>query len=145
MPRSKTSSSSPSSFSSFWDHPVATIEEALSLRKQIERLQKQLTKTLGTTKSAVAEVVMGKRKGRRKMSPATLRKMRAAQQARWAKIKGLSATSGGATKSTASSVSKKKGRGMAPKQRAKIAAAMKARWAAKRKGQDAASAGRKTK
>jgi malate/lactate dehydrogenase len=130
MPRPK---SSISSSQSFWDHPLATLEEALSLRKQIERLQGQLTKTLGTTSTTVAEVVMGK-KGRKKLSPAARARIAVAQRARWAKIKGKSAVKKADTAATKpAKVVKKKG-GLTPAGRARLAAAMKARWAARKKG-----------
>jgi malate/lactate dehydrogenase len=124
---------------SFWDNPLATIEEALSLRKQIERLHDQLTKTLGTTATTVAEVVMGK-KGRKQLSPAARARIGAAQRARWAKVKGKSAvkkTDESAAKAV--KVIKKKG-GLTPAGRARLAAAMKARWAARKKGAPAPNA-----
>ena len=162
MPRSKSTKSatragaSSSSLSSpaFWDHPIETLEEALSLRRQIEGLQRKLSQALGGAKAAVSEVVSGKAKGeaaaggRRRMSPATLARMRAAQQKRWAEIKGkaVSSTSSSSSSSAPSSAkagspkkpapvpaAKKKG-GLTEEGRAKLAAAMKARWAARKKG-----------
>src|SRR5438067_8801398 len=118
------------------------LRQALQLSEQIESLQQRLSSILGgssaaTTSSGTTKGGGSPLKGR-KMSPATLRKMRAAQQARWAKIKGPNAKPGGAAKS-AVSTQKKRGGGMTPAQRAKISAALKARWAAKRKNDTATS------
>ena len=143
MPRSKSSTTS--SASSFWDHPISSIEEALSLRKQIEKLQAQLSRTLGSTTTTISNAVTGHAKGGRTMSPATLAKTRAAQQKRWAEIKGRKAGNSSkvaAGAGPASSASKKKrGGGMTPEKRAQIAAAVKAHWAAKKKGGASASSG----
>lgn len=60
--------------------------------------------------------------GRRKFSEATKAKMRAAQKARWAKIKGKA-------RKPAAIIAPKKKRNMSAAGRAAIAAAAKARWA----------------
>ena len=88
---------------SFWDHPIATIEKALDLRKAIEALKATLVETMGGIENGNAKVA--KRKGRpaktasvesttakvdgrkRKRSAATIAKMKAAQKARWAKVR----------------------------------------------------------
>src|ERR1043166_3002852 len=88
------------------------LRQALQLSEQIESLQQRLDSLLGgggssTTSSSVKSTASGSPLKGRKLSPATLRKMRAAQQARWAKIKGPSAKSQGAAKFTAAPASKK--------------------------------------
>ncbi len=118
---------------SFWELPIATIEKALNVRKQIEALRKSVEEIMGGSspvakrrgrppKSAAVEPVTAKVDGRKgKRSAAARAKMAAAQKARWAKIRGESAP---AAKSP-----KKKKRTMSPEARAKIAAAQRARWA----------------
>src|SRR5438067_11990963 len=94
MPKSKSQSNS------FWDHPIETLEQALSLRKKIEGLQRKLGKTLGNTSQALSQAVTGKKKKR--MSPAARARISAAAKARWAKIKGSSTKAAKtATKATA--------------------------------------------
>jgi hypothetical protein len=119
------------------------LRQALQLSEQIESLQQRLNSILGgpsTTSSPAKSTAGGSSLRGRKLSSATLRKMRAAQQARWAKIRGSDAAEpsqgAGASKSPAST-QKKKSSGMTPEQRAKIAATMKARWAAKKKNEAA--------
>ena len=100
------------------------LRQALQLSEQIESLQQRLDSILGgssTTTSAKSTTGGSPLKGR-KLSPATLRKMRAAQQARWAKIKGPSAKSQGAAKFTAQPASKKEQ--LSPEGRARLVAAM---------------------
>ena len=121
---------------SFWDHPIATIEKAIGLRKQIEALQASLAGILGGAKQHVsahlsapvgAQRVDG-RKGKR--SPAARAKMAAAQKARWAKKRGASVETAPAA---AAEKAPKKKRTMSPEARAKIAAAQRARWAKQKK------------
>ena len=69
----------------------------------------------------------GKRGGRRKFSEASKAKMRAAQQARWAKVKGT-ATPGDDATSTLAPKKRKKTK-MSAAGKAAIVAAQKARWA----------------
>lgn len=106
---------------SLFDLPIATIEKALALRKQIEALQATVNKILGGG-AAPSAAPAGKdgRKGKR--SAATRAKMAAAQKARWAK-NGASSTPASAEPAA------KKKRTMSPEARAKIAAAQRARWA----------------
>jgi hypothetical protein len=88
---------------SIWDHPIATIEKAIHIRKQIEALKSSLAGILGGTETGIGKVA--KRRGRPakvssvespaakvdgrkgKRSAATIAKMKAAQKARWAKLK----------------------------------------------------------
>jgi hypothetical protein len=122
----------PASTSSFWDHPITTLEKAINIRKQIEALKSTLADIVGSSTPAVHQILQGNggmpipfrkskdgRKGKR--SAAARAKMAAAQKARWAKIRGES--------TPAASSPKKKRRTMSPEARAKIAAAQRARWA----------------
>ena len=123
---------------SIWDHPIATIEKALHIRKQIEALKSSLTGILGgqqvgdgkvskrrgrppKTASVGSPTVKDGRRGKR--SAATIAKMKAAQKARWAKKNGA------APAAVEKVVKTKKKRTMSPEGRARIAAAQKARWA----------------
>jgi len=74
-------------YKSFWDHPVETIEKALHIRKQIESLQNSLVAILGGGDEMMLPFLVVKDLRRGKRSPATIAKMKASQQARWAKKK----------------------------------------------------------
>ena len=87
--------------------------QAANLKDRIEALEKQLAVILGGSVSSKGSAP----KKRAGMSAATRAKMAAAQQARWAKIKG-----------TKPAPAKKKST-MSAEGRARIAAAAKARWA----------------
>jgi len=118
---------------SFFDLPVATIEKALGIRKQIEALQASANELLGGVKDSVTPtsvaVTTKKVDGRKgKRSAATLAKMAAAAKARWAKKKGISTK---AAPVEAVVIGAKKKRFVSPEARAKMAAAQRARWAKK--------------
>lgn len=120
---------------SFWDHPVETIEEALSIKKQIASLQAKLGSIFGGDSSPAADASPGRKAGgKRTFSEASRKKMAAAQRARWANRGGETASAG-----NTSSAPKKRGRKpMSPEARARIAEAQRARWA-KSKGTDSSS------
>jgi hypothetical protein len=116
------------------------LRQALQLSEQIESLQQRLDSILGGQGAATGAAAPspssksaggGSKRTGRKMSPATLAKMRAAQQARWAKIKG--APKAAAIPSSTGSTGGKAKRTMSPRARAKIAAAQRARWAKQEK------------
>jgi hypothetical protein len=134
---------------SFLELPIATIEKALAIRKQIEALQLSVKQILGgasevgngkvvkrrgrpakvasvESPASAAPAVKDGRKGKR--SAATIAKMKAAQKARWAAKNGAAP----AAVETPVVTTKKK-RTMSPEARARIAAAQKARWAKFRK------------
>lgn len=117
---------------SFWDHPIEKIEEALHLRKQLVALEKRLSEILGGNSPSVAPEVVAT--GRRKMSQTTIAKMRAAQQARWAKKSGASIENEPTSlKINPAKPTQRKKKGLTPEGRARLAASMKARWAARKK------------
>lgn len=112
---------------------IQTLKRAVALAEQIETLQAELAGILGSTEleSTPAPVsrtkVTTSRKKKNKLSDEGLANIRAAQQARWDKVKGKS----GSTRKKASSgkkKGKKKGK-MSPAGRAAIVAAQKLRWA----------------
>jgi len=115
--------------SSFWDHPIATLEKGLEIRKKIEALKSSLADLMGGVgELPIPFAAKGKKDGRKgKRSAATRAKMAAAQKARWA------AKLGKAVPAAAAKAPKKKKRTMSPEARAKIAAAQRARWAKQKK------------
>ena len=97
-----------------------SLEEALSIRRQMDTLEKQLGALLGRTISS--DSTTGK--GHRHMSAATRAKIAAAARARWARMKGRQTT-------IAHKSPEKKG-GLTPAGRRRLSQLMKARWAARR-------------
>ena len=75
---------------SFWDHPIETIEKALHIRKQIEALRASLRELYGDgTQPLSVETSTPAKDGRKgKRSASTRAKMAAAAKARWAKKRG---------------------------------------------------------
>jgi hypothetical protein len=99
------------------------LRKAADLLERIQALQEELGQLLGGGVSTATEPTERRRK-RRKVSAAGRARMRAAQIARWAKIKG--------TRPSAKREQKPK-RKMSAAGRAAISAAAKARWAKARK------------
>jgi hypothetical protein len=112
------------------DISVKDLQEAISIRQQIDNLQRRLSSLLrGAPQREVASTAPG-----RYFSPATRAKLAAAARARWAKKRG---TGGDAP-------SKRKGQ-LTPAGRRRLSLLMKARCAARRKtgGTQKASARKK--
>ena len=109
----------------FHDLTTTQLKQAVQIREQIESLQEKLAALLGGSASTPA-------KGKRVISAATKRKMAAAQQARYAKVKDT--TTKASPKKSAPATAAPKKRKVSPETKAKLAAAMKARWAARKKG-----------
>ena len=102
------------------DISVKALEEAVSLRRQIDGLQRRLSSILG---GAPARPTPAPRQaGGRYFSPSTRAKLSAAARARWARLKG----------GTKPAPAKKKG-ALTAAGRKKLSELMKARWAARRK------------
>jgi hypothetical protein len=101
------------------DISIQALQEAVSIRRQIDTLQKRLSSILAGSRASSATTKVG----RRSMPAATRAKLAASARARWARIKGQ-------TKATPSV---KKG-GITPAGRKRLSQLMKARWAARRKG-----------
>jgi hypothetical protein len=97
------------------DISVVALQEAVSIRRQIDTLEKRLSSILGGAPASVAT-----RGGRRRMSTATRAKLAAAARARWARLKAGKKTT----------PAKKKG-GITPAGRRRLSQLMKARWAAR--------------
>jgi hypothetical protein len=99
------------------DISTKALQEAISIRRQIDALEKRFSSVLGGSPSSAPT-----REGRRRMSAATRAKLAAAARARWARIKT-------GTKTTP----KRKKGGISPAGRKRLSQLMKARWAARRK------------
>jgi len=99
------------------DISVAALEEAVSVRRQIDALERRLSSILRGGPASSSS-----RGGRRRMSAATRAKLAAAARARWAKLKAGRKTT----------PARKKG-GITAAGRKRLSQLMKARWAARRK------------
>ena len=91
----------------------AQLRKAASIKEQIENLHKQLTALTG-----ISAPSQSTKPAKRKMSASAKAKIRAAQKARWAKVK--------AAKANPAKPAKRK---MSAAAKAKLAALAKARWA----------------
>jgi hypothetical protein len=101
------------------DISLDSLEEALSIRRQMDTLEKRLSTLLGSSPSTANLT----HRGKRRMSPQARAKIAAAMRARWAQRKG---------RTTAAKAAKKKG-GLTAAGRRRLSQLMKARWAARRK------------
>lgn len=100
------------------DISVKALQEAISIRQQIDNLQRRLSSVLrGTAERPTTPSATG-----RYFSPATRAKLSAAARARWARRRGT----------TAAAPARRKGQ-LTPAGRRKLSQLMKARWAARRR------------
>ncbi len=99
------------------DISLKDLQEAISIRQQIDNLQRRLSSLLRGAPRPAAPATT-----RRYFSPTTRAKLSAAARARWARTKGT----GGAAPA------RRKGQ-LTPAGRRKLSQLMKARWAARRK------------
>ncbi len=110
------------------DISVKALEEAVSIRRQIDNLERRLSSILGgaparpTVAPTQARQARQARQAGRYFSPSTRAKLSSAARARWARLKG----------GTKPAPSKKKG-ALTAAGRRKLSELMKARWAARRK------------
>jgi hypothetical protein len=104
-----------------------TLTEALSIREEIDSLERRLSAML-TVDGEISKPPVERRSGNRSFSAATRAKLSAAAKARWAKQKG------GATllSSVVVAGETRKERGLTPEGRRRLSEAMKARWAVRR-------------
>jgi hypothetical protein len=103
------------------DISVKALEEAVSLRRQIDNLERRLSSILRGA-PAIARPTAAPPQAGRYFSPSTRAKLSAAARARWARLKG----------GAKPAAPKKKG-ALTPAGRRKLSELMKARWAARRK------------
>jgi hypothetical protein len=99
------------------------LRHAADLKEKIESLQHELSRLQGAPSAEVSAPTAPVERAKRKISAAGIAKIRAAQKARWAKVKGASASA------PAAKPAKVGRRKMSAAGRAKIAAAARARWA----------------
>jgi hypothetical protein len=111
------------------DISLKALQEAVSIRRQIDTLQKRLSAILAGSHASSATAKGGRRPMPR--GAATRAKLAAAARARWARRKGQ-------TKATPVA---KKG-GITPAGRKRLSQLMKARWAATGPGPDRARSSR---
>lgn len=98
---------------------ASQLRRAASIKEQIEKLEKELTNILGTATPAPA--TPDGRKQKRTMSAAAKKKLSEFHKARWAKLKGATASP--------TAKPKKKKFTMSAAAKAAISKAAKARWA----------------
>lgn len=130
------------------------LKRALAISEQIAALEAELkaifggsTSTKAATATKAAPTTGDGRKGKR--SAATIAKMKASQQARWAKVKGKKVPAKAKTeapaKAKAEAPATTKRKPMSPATKAKMAAAMKKRWALAKAGKAPAPTASKKK
>ena len=107
------------------DISVKDLQEAISIRQQIDNLQRRLSSLLRGTPQRPTSPTAPTAAGRF-FSPATRAKLAAAARARWARTRGTGAAA------PAKTPAKRKGQ-LTPAGRRKLSQLMKARWAARRK------------
>src|SRR4029077_365422 len=103
------------------DLSLKSLEEAVSIRRQIDTLERRLASMLGSAPATHSTSTSG----RRRISAATRAKLAAAARARWARQKA------GAKVGRRTAVRKKGG--LTPAGRKRLSQLMKARWAARRR------------
>ena len=113
------------------------LKRGLAISEQIAALQAEMAALFNGLSPTPAASTSAKSDGRTgKRSAKTIARMKASQQARWAKIKGtkvkVPAAKAPAPAAKAQAPAKKK-RTISPEHRAKLVASAKARWAAKKK------------
>ena len=117
------------------DISVKDLQEAISIRQQIDSLQRRLSSLL---RGAPQRPTAAPTAGGRYFSAATRAKLAAAARARWARTRGT----GGAA--PAKAPAKRKGQ-LTPAGRRKLSQLMKARWAARRKAGGTQKASKRAK
>lgn len=108
------------------------LHRGLELSTKIAEMEAELAALFGGSEPIPKPVKGDGRSGKR--SPETIAKMKAAQQARRAKVKGKKVEAPAPAAKTQAPVKRK--RTMSPETKAKMAAAAKARWAAAKAGND---------
>ena len=112
------------------DISVKDLQEAISIRQQIDNLQRRLSSLLRGAPQRPTVTTAPTAAGRF-FSPATRAKLAAAARARWARRRGTGAAA--PAKSTGSAAPGKRKGQLTPDGRRKLSLLMKARWAARRK------------
>jgi hypothetical protein len=105
------------------DLSTRNLKQALSIRRQIDALERRLRGLVGGTGGG-GPTAAPRRGGKRRLSAAARAKIAAAARARWARFRA----GRGGTKTA-----KKRGGGITAAGRRRLSQLMKARWAARRK------------
>jgi len=108
------------------DLSTRNLEQALSIRRQIDALERRLKTLVGSGEQTASRGAMTSRRGGRRLSAAARAKIAAAARARWARFR---AGRGGAKAKKRG----KRGGGLTAAGRRRLSQLMKARWAARRK------------
>ena len=126
------------------------LKRAIVISEQIAALEAEMGAIFGASTpakaTATAKAPAAKSDGRKaKKSPETIAKMRAAQQARYAKLRGAKVKAPAKAKAEPKKIEApvKKKRTMSPAVKAKLAAAMKKRWADAKAGKAPAPTAKK--
>lgn len=110
------------------DLSTRNLEQALSIRRQIDALQRRLNSLVaGGARAGGAAVSPRRDAGRRKLSATARAKIAAAARARWARFRA------GRGKTKAAKKSGRRRGGITAAGRKRLSQLMKARWAARRK------------
>lgn len=107
---------------SLFNLTAAQLRHAAGLKEKIEALQSELSQLQGTE----VTVIESTGESKKKISAAGIARIKAAQKARWAKVKAATAAMEAAS---TEAPHQKKTRKMSAAGRARIAAAARARWA----------------
>jgi hypothetical protein len=115
---------------------LSQLQRGLAIFEQIAALKSELAAIFNVSAPAPAVKAPAAQSGGRtgKRSAATIAKMKASQQARWAKIKGEKAPVAAKAPTASKAPAKQKRKPMSPAVKAKLSAMMKARWEAKKAG-----------
>lgn len=105
------------------DLSLRNLEEAVSIRRQIDNLERRLNTLVGSSGGRAAATT-GRRRRRRRMSAATRAKLSAAARARWARQRGGGRGGRG---------TRRRRSGITAAGRRRLSQLMKARWAARKK------------
>ena len=109
------------------DLSTRNLEQALSIRRQIDALQRRLNNLVGGGQAGPRVATSRQRgTGRRKLSAGARAKIAAAARARWARFRAGRGKGKSAKKA-------KRGGGITAAGRKRLSQLMKARWAARRK------------
>src|SRR5262249_967969 len=110
------------------DLSTRNLERALSIRRQIDALERRLVSLVSSVGWGVgAATSLRRRAGRRKISAAARAKIAAAARARWARVRA------GRGKAKSAKKSGRRRGGITAAGRKRLSQLMKARWAARRK------------
>src|ERR1043166_4763997 len=111
------------------DLSTRNLEQALSIRRQIDALERRLRGLVGGTGGGAAAPASRGRGGKRRLSASARAKIAAAARARWARFRA--GRKGGAGKTGGG---KRRGGGITAAGRRRLSQLMKARWAARSVG-----------